>query len=302
MLQPRSMGMGCRALALVGLATTLSASAAFASTPFDLLGGLGSQSGSQGQSQGGKKPLTMVMPAQFLPTAKQLNRSVNFNDLGLSQTAVGNNIMQTAIVSVSQLGSGDAPKTMFLPYSQLGAIQALNLNLNINVVAVTQLAVGNNIQQVAIVNVEQKNQGGSDDPWYGGGGQQGGGQQGGGQQGGGQQGGGQQGGGKKDTTLVAPWDDVPMLKSLNKSLNYNLLQVSQTAIGDNIGQTAILSVGQSNGGSSGGLGTPMFLPANQLSAYKALNLHLNINVIALTQVAIGNNIQQVALVTVGQSN
>jgi hypothetical protein len=80
------------------------------------------------------------------------------------------------------------------------------------------------------------------------------------------------------------------------------MQVSQTAVGDNIGQTAILNVGQSNGGSSSGLGTPMFLPASQLGAYKALNLHLNINVIALTQVAIGNNIEQVALVTVGQGN
>jgi len=301
MLQPRSMGMGCRALALVGLVTILSAPAANAGL-LDFLGGFGGQSGRQGQSgsQGGKKnkPLTMVMPAQYLPTAKQLNKSVNFNDLGLSQTAVGNDIMQTAIVSVSQMGSGGAPKTMFLPYGQLGAMQALNLNLNINVVAVTQLAVGNNIQQVAIVNVEQKNEGsGDDDPWYGGGGQQGGGQQGGGQQGGGQQGGG------KGTTLVAPWDDVPTLKALNKSLNYNLLQVSQTAIGDNIGQTAILDVAQSNsGGGSTGLGTPMFLPASQLGAYKALNLHLNINVIALTQVAIGNNIQQVALVTVGQGN
>jgi hypothetical protein len=191
------MGKGCRALTLVGLATALSASTAMAAGPFDFLGGLRGgyhgQSGNQGGQQGGKKdkPLTMVMPAQSLPAAKQLNRSMNFNDLGLSQTAIGNNIVQTAIVGVSQLGGG-APKTMFLPYGQLGPMQSLNMNLNFNVVAVTQVALGNGIQQVAIVNVDQKNDGGYDDPF--GGGQQGGGQQGGGQQGGGQQGGGWGGG------------------------------------------------------------------------------------------------------------
>jgi hypothetical protein len=289
--------MGCRALVLVGLAATLGATTAMAASPFDFLGGQGGyQGGNQGGNQGGgkKKPLTMVMPAQSLPATKQLNKAVNFNQLGLSQTAVGGYNYQTAIVSVSQLGGGN-PKTMLLPYGQLGQMQALNLDLNFNVLAVTQLAVGNGNQQVAIVTVDQ-NHGddyGYDDSY--------GGSQGGGSQGGGYQGGGQQQGG---TTLVAPWEDVPKLKEANASLNYNVMRVSQTAIGDGNSQTAILSVGQGGDGGGGGgyspLGTPMFLPADKLGAYKALNLHLNINVVAITQVAVGNGNQQMALVTVGQ--
>jgi hypothetical protein len=295
------MGMGCRALALVGLAATLSASAALAASPFDFLGGGGSQGGSQGGGQGGKKkPLTMVMPAQSLPVAQQLNRGVNFNRVGLSQTAIGGANLQTAVVQVSQMGGGH-PKTMFLPYGQLGPMQALNTDLNFNVVAVTQLAIGYGNQQVAIVNVDQKKPGDDgyyEDPFGGaqGGGSQGGGSQGGGSQGGQQGGlGGQQGG----TTMVAPWEDLPTLKQGNAALNFNVVRVSQTAIGDGNSQTAVVQVGQENGGSSP-LGTPMFLPAHQLGAYKALNLHLNINVVAITQVAIGNGNSQMALVLVGQ--
>jgi hypothetical protein len=61
-------------------------------------------------------------------------------------------------------------------------------------------------------------------------------------------------------------------------------------------------VNQDNsGGSSGGM-TPVFLPYNQLGAYKALNLNLNINIVTITQIAIGNQIQQVALALISQKN
>jgi hypothetical protein len=60
-------------------------------------------------------------------------------------------------------------------------------------------------------------------------------------------------------------------------------------------------VNQENGGGGWG-GQPVFLPASQLGAYKALNLNLNINVVTITQIAIGNQIQQVALALISQKN
>jgi hypothetical protein len=90
--------------------------------------------------------------------------------------------------------------------------------------------------------------------------------------------------------VLCPLAGVPAIQALNQK-NVNVVHVSQLAIGDNNSQVALLSVGQQNAAS-------LQVPGSLTGPLVQLNLNLNI----ITQVAIGNGNSQVATVDVGQSN
>jgi len=90
--------------------------------------------------------------------------------------------------------------------------------------------------------------------------------------------------------MMAPMSAVPGILSLNQK-NVNVVHVSQLAIGDENSQVAMLAVDQSNAGN-------LKVPASSTGALVQLNFNLNI----ITQVAVGNNNTQVAQVSVGQEN
>jgi hypothetical protein len=90
--------------------------------------------------------------------------------------------------------------------------------------------------------------------------------------------------------MMAPASAVPGILALNQK-NVNVVHVSQLAIGDENTQLATLAIDQSNAGK-------LKVPANTTGALVQLNFNLNI----ITQVAVGNNNQQVATVQVGQEN
>lgn len=91
--------------------------------------------------------------------------------------------------------------------------------------------------------------------------------------------------------MLCPLWGVPAIQALNQQ-NINVLHVSQLAVGDNNTQVALLSVGQQNSAHT------LQVPANLAGPLVQLNLNLAI----VTQVAVGNNNTQVATVDVGQSN
>jgi predicted amino acid-binding ACT domain protein len=90
--------------------------------------------------------------------------------------------------------------------------------------------------------------------------------------------------------LLAPASAVPGILSLNQN-NVNVVHISQLAIGDENSQVALVAVDQQNAGN-------LKVPASSTGALVQLNLNLNI----ITQVAVGNNNTQVAQVSVGQEN
>jgi predicted amino acid-binding ACT domain protein len=90
--------------------------------------------------------------------------------------------------------------------------------------------------------------------------------------------------------MMAPGWAVPGIQSLNQQ-NVNVVHISQLAIGDENQQVALVAVDQKNAGN-------LKVPSNSTGALVQLNLNLNI----ITQVAIGNNNTQVAQVSVGQEN
>lgn len=90
--------------------------------------------------------------------------------------------------------------------------------------------------------------------------------------------------------VMAPGWAVPGILSLNQK-NVNVVHISQLAVGDENSQVAMLSVEQNNAAN-------LKVPANSTGALVQLNLNLNI----ITQVAVGNNNTQVAQVSVGQEN
>jgi len=90
--------------------------------------------------------------------------------------------------------------------------------------------------------------------------------------------------------MLCPWWAAPTIQSLNQK-NVNIVHVSQLAVGDNNSQVALLSVDQSNAAS-------LNVPSGAINPLIQLNLNLSI----VTQVAVGNGNTQVATVDVGQSN
>jgi len=96
---------------------------------------------------------------------------------------------------------------------------------------------------------------------------------------------------KKGTKfMMAPGWAVPGIQALNQK-NVNVVHISQLAIGDENQQVAMVAVDQKNAAN-------LKVPASSTGALVQLNLNLNI----ITQVAVGNNNQQVAQVSVGQEN
>jgi hypothetical protein len=78
---------------------------------------------------------------------------------------VGNagNVNQMALVSVQQqngIGNADQPFPLFVMAKDLPALRVLNVGVNIDVVKVFQVAIGNTgqVSQVALVNVTQNNE------------------------------------------------------------------------------------------------------------------------------------------------
>jgi predicted amino acid-binding ACT domain protein len=90
--------------------------------------------------------------------------------------------------------------------------------------------------------------------------------------------------------MMAPMSAVPSILALNQK-NVNVAHISQLAVGDGNSQVALLAVDQQNAGQ-------LQVPANTTGALVQLNLNLNI----ITQVAVGSGNTQVAQVSVGQSN
>jgi hypothetical protein len=96
---------------------------------------------------------------------------------------------------------------------------------------------------------------------------------------------------KKGTKfMMAPAWAVPGIQSLNQQ-NVNVVHISQLAMGDENQQVAMVAVDQKNA-------AKLKVPSSSTGALVQLNFNLNI----ITQVAVGNNNQQVAQVSVGQEN
>jgi len=90
--------------------------------------------------------------------------------------------------------------------------------------------------------------------------------------------------------VMAPKWAMPSIQALNQQ-NVNVVHISQLAVGDENSQVALVAVDQRNVNN-------LKVPANSTNALVQLNMNLNV----ITQVAVGNNNQQVAQVSVGQSN
>jgi hypothetical protein len=91
--------------------------------------------------------------------------------------------------------------------------------------------------------------------------------------------------------MMCPLWGVSAIQSLNQK-NVNVVHISQLAIGDNNSQVALLSVSQQNNGHA------LQVPGNLAGPLVQLNLNLSI----INQVAVGNGNMQVATVDVGQDN
>jgi hypothetical protein len=95
----------------------------------------------------------------FVPaSAVSQVRQINLNRVEINQVAVGNGNTQVAEVSVDQSNQAAfAPKgslrTFFVPMSALGQV----IQLNANLVFITQVAIGDGNTQVALVGVSQQN-------------------------------------------------------------------------------------------------------------------------------------------------
>jgi hypothetical protein len=228
------------------------------------------------------KGMPLVLPVQSVPVLRQLNRATNFNVLRLSQVAIGNtgDVSQMAIVDVRQKNqqfNRIGPFPLFLLARDLPLVQQLNQGANINTLAVFQTAIGNTgtVDQVALVTIQQTNNALAQI-------------------------------GPNDLLLVAPPDAVPALQQLNSQTNFNMVRVSQVAAGNTgpVSQTALVSVQQKNGVVNTDQPFPMFVRAQDLPRLVQLNIGLNINIVNVFQVAVGNTgpVTQVALVNVTQNN
>jgi len=228
------------------------------------------------------KGMPLVLPLQSVPLLRQLNRATNFNVQRISQVAIGNTgaVAQNAIVDVRQKNqqfNRIAPFPLFVLARDLPMVQQLNQGTNINTLAVFQTAIGNTgqVDQVALVTVQQKNNALTQI-------------------------------GPTDLLLVTPPDAVPAMQQLNSQTNFNTVRVSQIAAGNTgpVSQTALVSVKQKNGIASTDQPFPMFVRAQDVPRLVQLNIGLNINIVNVFQVAVGNTgpVTQVALVNVTQNN
>lgn len=208
-----------------------------------------------------RKPLGAVLTVPIQSIGPIIAMNVfqnNVNILGVTQTAVGSFNTQVATISVAQRNNGQTSRpapTLFckLPKQYLPAIE----QINDNTVIVDQTAIGDNNTQVATVEVAQSN------ATYVPG---------------------------QTKFLLMPMAAVAPFQQLNQS-NFNVVSVSQLAIGNNNTQVAAVAVDQSN---SAGLKFP--------GAYLGSLNQLNQNVATVSQTAVGDNNTQVATISVNQSN
>jgi hypothetical protein len=91
--------------------------------------------------------------------------------------------------------------------------------------------------------------------------------------------------------VLCPLWGVPGIQALNQQ-NVNVVHISQLAVGDDNSQVALLSVDQQNNAH------PLKVPAAVAGPLVQLNMNLTI----INQVAVGNGNTQVATVDVGQDN
>jgi len=91
--------------------------------------------------------------------------------------------------------------------------------------------------------------------------------------------------------VLCPLWGVSAIQSLNQQ-NVNVVHISQLALGDNNSQVALLSVDQQNNAH------PLKVPATLAPSL----VQLNLNVTIINQVAVGNGNTQVATVDIGQDN
>jgi len=228
------------------------------------------------------KGMPLVLPVQSVPVLRQLNRATNFNVQRLSQVAIGNTgaVSQTAIVDVRQKNQQFNPVglfPLFLLARDLPMVQQLNQGTNINTLAVFQTAIGNTgqVDQVALVTIQQMNKA-------------------------------LQQIGPTGLLLVMPPDTMQSLAQLNSQTNFNTVRVSQVAAGNTgpVSQTALVSVDQKNGIVNTDQPFPLFVRTRDLPRLVQLNIGLNINIVNVFQIAIGNTgqVDQIALVNVTQNN
>lgn len=208
----------------------------------------------------------LTFPHNLLGILRYLNRAgLNFNDVLVSQFAIGQDITQLVTVNVEQrkdLGVRATPYGMllYLPAPEVARTRSLNLGVSISVVDLQQIAIGNDITQVALVNVQQN-------------------------------------GGAGNRLVMVPNGAFNDLYTVNRQfkINLNRIKVQQLAVGDNISQTALITLGQDNSGNQ------FYVPVHMVNELMSLNLSLNINILNVEQISIGNNIQQVALLEISQT-
>lgn len=151
----------------------------------------------------------LCMPKSLLPQFKALNQQ-NFNEVHVSQLAIGDGNTQIALVAVDQSNAAN----LKFPLSGIGSLQQLNNNLT----SVSQVAVGNGNTQVAQVDVSQSNDLAEQKTYIPG----------------------------LTRFFLVPAGGVGTLKSANIQKNINQVDVIQTAVGDGNTQVALVSVDQSN--------------------------------------------------------
>jgi hypothetical protein len=195
----------------------------------------------------------MTVPWFELGTIWRLNvvRQSNVSVIHVSQVAVGNRNIQVATISVRQR-NGAAAHLVWLPKRSLSFIRQLNSNT----VMVEQAAFGDGNVQVAQVEVMQSNQSVS----------------------------------RGSRFLKVPLSMVGSIRFLNQK-NFNVVDISQTAVGNNNVQTALVEVDQQNA-------SRLKIPRSSLNVV----LQMNVNVTVINQFAMGNGNVQVAEVRVNQSN
>jgi hypothetical protein len=195
----------------------------------------------------------LSVPIWEVGTIWRLNvvRQLNVNVIHLSQATVGNGNLQVATISVRQR-NGAGTSMMWLPLRSLQLIRQLNRNITI----VEQAVVGDGNLQVAQVEVMQSNQSVSPGTRF----------------------------------ISVPLSTVGSIRVLNQK-NFNVVHISQTAVGNQNVQVATVAVDQQNA-------SKLKVPRNSLNVI----LQLNVNVTVINQVAIGNGNVQAAEVRVNQSN
>jgi hypothetical protein len=154
-----------------------------------------------------------------------------------------------------------------VPLPALGPIIAANvLQNNVNVLSVSQVAIGNFNTQAATIGVSQKNQAGG-------------------------------GGVSPFVRLKLPKAWLPQIKQVND----NTAIIDQTAVGNFNTQVATVDVAQSNQTYIPGVTRFFCVPRPWLVPLGELN-QKNFNAVHISQLAIGNFNTQVATVAVDQSN